>query len=118
MEAAGEDGEVQDGVVAAWDGGQDGAGAAEGVVVCDARQAGQAVGAPEDEAEVQPDLVAVVEAKVRDEVVPARGEGEDDEGDVEQEEGRVEVNAERQGGEGRYEGQGDGGDDAPVLSTC
>lgn len=93
---AGEDGDLHD--VAVGDRFDERVGTAESVVIGDAGQAGQSVGGPEGEAEVEPDLVAVVEAEMGDNVVPAAGQGEDDKGDVEEQEGLVESDAEREEG--------------------
>jgi hypothetical protein len=98
LRGSGEDGDLHD--VAARDGFDECFGAAEGVVVGHPGHPGEAVGGPEREAEVQPDLVAVVEAEVGDEVVPAAGQGDDDERDVEDEEGLVETDAEGEECEG------------------
>lgn len=113
LRGSGEDCDLHD--VAARDGFDECLGAAEGVVVRHSGQPGQAVGGPEGKAEVQPDLVAVVEAEVGDEMVPAAGQGEYDEGDVEDEEALVEADAEGEKSECGCQGEGNRGDNSPVL---
>lgn len=82
--------------VTARNGLNDGLGRTKAVIISETDQSCKAVCGPEGKGEIKPDLVAVIEPEVRDQMIPTPNQGQNTETNVDKQECVVGLRAKRQ----------------------